>query len=774
VVLGGYLAGWVLVGSERLWGAALSAAGAVALYAFLRYGIATTLRVIVRALPLLVLAGTLYVASWAEGYDRWLLLPLLLLGAVLFVVPWGIAGRAVRPQDDRLELPRLTLAVAAIACIVTLVARDERWLALAGFVALALAGACLLVAHSSGDKFLPYGAAVLVSIPLYGAAVSILLVWESPLMQPMATISKDFKRHTCGLFVAETDDHVYLARVDLDELGGVRRPRPRRSRLVWVRREELAATSIGPLQPIGRAVDQALALRRGLLRAAGVKNPDREAGNSCEATEAPPPIRSSRHRQLARQFQPHLVLDRHDEFWPVPVRTVFAMQDRHRRVCRRIDDRDADVCIRVNTQADLPWIGGESESLELPAANDVASQRRIFVDALGSMDPQRTAMEYFLRSGGGARKKRVGSRRQPVSLQYWFFYTYNRQRLPGGVTAGRHQGDFESVGVLLSSTTHRPRYVWMARHDDEGRVFTWNEPALDTVGDHVRVYSAFGSHASYENCSPQARQQAPDGIIDDRPTCEDLRQVHLPPESTRLTDLAHVGWACWEGRFGHRPGDRAYESLPYVEGHGPRSPLWQQQFDDVISRPCDGLRPPKSREGPGEEVLGKRLARRIRKSAGQLTPLIDECRDWSQPPAVGTYLVACDPAALRAYVNSGLENRGTEGVHVDDGDASAPQMGAADIPAVRRAQSGRDFDAWRIASARRTYIDVYASCRAGDALLEAQFHTVTLLPEQPLSLDDTLGSVWRLRTPDRVTVGIAAPRVHTGDLEGRPKRCTGA
>jgi hypothetical protein len=143
------------------------------------------------------------------------------------------------------------------------------------------------------------------------------------------------------------------------------------------------------------------------------------------------------------------VLDRHDEFWPVPVRTVFAMHDRHRRVCRRIDDRDPNVYIRVNTQADVPWIGGESESLELPASNDVASQRRIFVDALGSIDPRRTAMEYFLTSGGG-------SPREPVSLQYWFFYTYNRQRLPGGVTAGRHQGDFESVGVLLSSRDPPP------------------------------------------------------------------------------------------------------------------------------------------------------------------------------------------------------------------------------------------------------------------------------------------------------------------------------
>jgi hypothetical protein len=128
--------------------------------------------------------------------------------------------------------------------------------------------------------------------------------------------------------------------------------------------------------------------------------------------------------------------------------------------------------------------------------------------------------------------------------------------------------------------------------------------------------------------------------------------------------------------------------LPYVEGHGPRSLLWQQEFDRIKSRPRDGLRPPKTSAGAGEEVLGDRLACKIRNGAGQLTPLVDECSDRAEAtPAVGTYLVAGNPVALRAYMNSGLEDRGSKDVHVDDGDASEPQMGAVDIPAVRRAQT---------------------------------------------------------------------------------------
>ncbi len=764
-MLAGGLLAWRLDHAERLWGIALAIAGVAGLFALWRKGVAATVTTIVRAAPVIVLAGALWWATQADEWDRWFLPVFFVAAALLFVSRRGIAGDTQNSTHPHLEPPRIALAIAGVTCVMILVARDERWLAGAAVIAILLAGFCLLVAQSS-ESFLPYGLAVLLSIPIFGAGVSVLRAWESPQMQPVATIAKDFKRSTCGLFVAEGDDRLYLARVDLDELGGIRRPRARRGRIVWVRRDELAATSVGPLQPIGRAVDQALTLRRGLLLAAGVKHPNREAGTSCEATGPAPQVHRSRWWRMARRFQPQLVLDRRDRFWPVAVRTVFAMQDRQRRVCRRIDGDDQNICIRVTTQADLPWMGGQNESLEYPSANDVDSQYLGLVDALGSIDPQRSSMLYFLQSGGQ-------SATEPVSLQYWSFYTYNRQRLPGGATAGRHEGDFESVGVLLSSRTHRPRYVWMARHDDEGRMFTWNEPVLRRTGDHVTVFSAFGSHASYENCDRQARQQAPLGIIDDRPTCDAARQLRLPPESTPITDLARVSWGCWQGLFGHRAGDRVYEQLPYFEANGPRSPLWQQEFGGVTAHPCDGIAPPPSRQGQTEEVLPRSFSRRIRTRAGRLDPLVDECEDWTNPPARGTYLVACDPLALRRYVNSGLEDAGAAAVHIDDGDASQPVMGQLDIPAVRRQQNGRDFRTWRIASAEDTVIEVFASCRIGGALVSARFDRVKLHAGQALWLDDTDDVWWRLRTPAGEAVGRTRPRVVAGDPPGSDRRCTG-
>jgi hypothetical protein len=311
----------------------------------------------------------------------------------------------------------------------------------------------------------------------------------------------------------------------------------------------------------------------------------------------------------------------------------------------------------------------------------------------------------------------------------------------------------------------------MARHNDEGRVFTWNESVIKRAGDHPTVYSALGSHASYETCELQRRQKAPAGVIDDRPACDELRQLRLSPESTRLTDLARVSWGCWEGLFGHRPGNRVYERVPQFIADAPRSPLWQQKFAGVESRPCEGMPDPGSRDGPSEEVLHQPVSQRIRTHAGRLDPLVDECSDWANPPPTGTYLVACDPVALRAYVTSGLENPGHAAVRVDDGDVRVPAVGPSDLPAVRRDATGSNFDMWRITSAAPTSVEVFASCSARDTLISAQFPRVGLRPDRPLRLDDRLGSVWRLRRPDGTTVATARPRAVHGALGNPPKKC---
>jgi hypothetical protein len=619
----------------------------------------------------------------------------------------------------------------------------------------------------SGDRFLPYGAAVLLSVPLYGAVTSILWAYASPEGQPFAAADKTLSRGACGIFVAQTGDRIWYARVELNERGTARSPQARRGRLSSVARDQLASSAVGPLQPAARAQDQALALREELLRDAGAAEPVVDAVHTCAASPPPVRVKDTPQRRLAELYQPELVVDRRDGFWPVPVRTIFAMEDRRARACRRIDDRDADLCVRLSKQGDLPWSGGDGEWIEYPADNRHDDQHRQMVEALGSIDPARTAREYFLVSGGD-------SRRAPVTVQYWFFYTYNEQPTKAG-SAGRHEGDFESAGVLLSARTHRPRYVWMARHADEGRMFTWSEAAVKraegTGGAHFLAFAARGSHATYESCLTQTRTKAPAGIIDDHPTCAPARQLHLAPESTPLTDLSRVGWGCWRGLFGHRPGGGVFEQIPYLQADAPRSPLWQQRFGDERAEPCRGVEDPGPRDGLGEEVLPQATSKALRAAAGRLDPLVDDCRDWEHPPPTGTYLVACSPEGLSRYVQSGLEDPGPEGLHIDEAGVFGPTRGPVDVPAVRRDPVGRRMDTWRIAATARTKVAVYASCRHGGGLLEARFRAVDVEADEPLRLDDRRRSSWRLRRDDGTTAATAGAHVVRGKVNAGERAC---
>jgi hypothetical protein len=281
------------------------------------------------------------------------------------------------------------------------------------------------------------------------------------------------------------------------------------------------------------------------------------------------------------------------------------------------------------------------------------------------------------------------------------------------------------------------------------------------VNGHLQVFAALGSHADYEDCLRKKRSQAPAGLIDDRPQCDPIQQLHLAPESTPLTDLSRVSWACWHGRYGHHPGDQIRERVPYESADGPLGPLWQQHFGGIVSEPCLGVPDPGQRDAPGEEVLSDTVAARLRAHAGRLDPLVDSCADWEHPAATGVYLVACSPKQLAGYFASGLEDPGNGGLHIDVVSDVALAAGPASVPAVRRDAQLHRLDSWRIGSSGPITAEVYASCPSGSARLEVRFPVVRFTPQQHLRLDDRERSIWRLRDEDGVTVkgGEAKPHV---------------
>lgn len=712
--------------------------------------------------PFFLLALAFYLATWTEGFDRLLVLVAYLGAAILFAAPGGLAALGVRWRDPSvraLTVPRVALATVGFTIVVVLLARDELWLAGVAATAVVLGLLCLAVAAASGRRFAPYGLAVLVSVPLFAAAAAFLHGLDSPELQPVAIVLDDGAA-VCGGYVGESDGQLWVARVTLDEAAGAHRPR--RGAIAPLDADRVAAKALGPLEPVDLLEPRALELRDQLLDDRGDRDPRKRAPRCNPSPEMKaamaqkdPPGAGAWQRQLAERYQPELVVDRRDGFWPVPVRTLFSIRDRRAAVCRRVAEGE-DGCLRLGTPGEFPWVGGEGESLEYPAAdNDVDEQHDQMVAALGTADPEASAAEYYLvdREADGS-----GS----ISIQYWFFYPFNYQPVGGGLAEGGfHEGDFESVGVLLSAAGE-PRYVWMNRHDKEGRAFPWDDEALSLLDRHPRVFAARGSHATYENCEGQVRPLDVKGLIDDHPTCDSVRQLHLLPEVTPLIDLSRVGWGCWHGLFGHRNGGLGvYEgSNKFLVADAPKSPLWQQKFGGEEVEPCRGIEDPGGRDGLGEEVVEEKtgVPAALRKGASHLEKAIDDCSDWEKPTTSGIYMVVCNERALDRYVAGGLEDPGGAGVRIEALEADRTASGPASVPAVRRNRSGTYLDDWQISARQPIRASVFASCPSGGTIVVAHFEDVPIQQGAALTIDDKgPGGSWVLSESDGAPVSEAVP-----------------
>ncbi|HEX6781694.1 MAG TPA: GDSL-type esterase/lipase family protein [Solirubrobacterales bacterium] len=720
-----------------------------------------------RALPFLFLALALWLSAWTDGTaDRASVLVAYAVAAMLFAAPGGIASAGVRwnaPVVRALLVPRIALSVTGLALIVILLARDELWLAAVALTAILLGLLCLAVAGASGNRFAPYGIAVLVSVPLFAGAAAFLHGLDSPELQPVAVLLDDGEV-VCGAYVGESDDRLWVGHLVPDERADVHRPR--RGSIAPLDAGAVAARKVGPLEPVDLVEPRALELRDELLDDAADQDPRKRAPSctpspqmkaSMAEIEDPEAKGLAWRRNLAEQYQPELVVDRHDHFWPVRVRSLFAIRDRRATVCRRVAG-GSEGCLRLGTPGAFPWGSGAGEYLEYPAAdNDVDEQHDQMVAALGTADPDATAAEYYLvhREPG-----------KPISIQYWFFYPFNYQ--PAGDhldPGGFHEGDFEGIGVLLSARSEEPRYVWMSRHNAEGRAFPWDDEALSRPDGHPRVFAARGSHATYENCEGQIRPSPIKGLINDRPTCDSDRQLHLLPEATPLIDLSHVGWGCWRGLFGHRDDDLGiYERIPNLLNDAPKSPLWQQKFGGVVEEPCQGIADPGGREGRGEEVVEESttVPAQLRKGASPLENAIDDCSDWEHPATSGTFMVVCSETALDAYVKSGLEDPGA-GIAIEAAGSGTKPPAPASVPAVRRSRSGTYLDDWRISvpklkGRKEIVTSVYASCPNGDRIVAAHFEKVRLTSEQELTIrDQGPGGTWILVDADGAPVDDAVP-----------------
>jgi hypothetical protein len=677
-----------------------------------------------RVLSLLSLLMAVGAALTLESLRlRPVVLVLVVLAAVLFpLCPSG--PRRLADKRVRNLLLSGTLLVSALAALW----REHEWATWAFVFAVAM-GVLSFAAANLDVSSSRLAAIVLASALVTGGIVGYTGAREAPTVRFIIAVPPGADV-VCGVHVASTGERLWYADMATPGDG---------NDLVSLPRTGLLALIIGPNGAFDRWRDRAREFAASFLATRPLQGFGRPPEGVCEPNRLPPP-KASEASELATQFAPRLVLDRDDGFWPIPVPGIFGLRDGRHRTCR---DARFSSCDRLRDVRSLPWSGGRGQWIEFPGPNDdKGAQRGAMLAALGSDDPERTGQAYFFVT----RKPESPS---PWSVQYWFFYLFNYQP---GAPGGWHEGDFEHVGLVFSADK-RPRYVWMARHDDEGRGFAWEEPSLRPPNDHVTIYVAKGSHASYDSCGRQHRQKLL-GFIDDRPVCEPGRQLVLTDPVLR--DLSLVPWACWEGHFGHK----STVANP-VSADAPRSPLWQQDFEHPAAAPCYGVREDPRRDEPGEEVNDPEAGAKLAAGGGRLDALFDDCEDWTTPPATGVYLAACDPASLRRFFDSGLMLRDEERVRITaPGDVTASSDREPMVPAVRRDARGTSFDGWEIVGLRDSRPAVYAACYDADGRpLTARFPAATLRRDETVVIDDRNGGEWRLRRRDGSALAATSPQI---------------
>ncbi len=357
--------------------------------------------------------------------------------------------------------------------------------------------------------------------------------------------------------------------------------------------------------------------------------------------------------ELARRYQPTVLVTTADRNWPVSLDAVLAERgsDGSPACLVRSASKAPPRC--PVTGADLTYSGASaSDYLQLPTKLELDStpegQFEAFMRGQGIepgspgrwlddpavLKPWSTAEVYFYLADPldrNAFPKPAIDKRVPaesIGLEYWFYYPYNyypaifRKKLiedtplaAESLNADRHQGDWEHIVVLLDRQTLQPQWLYLARHGFEGTFIPWAN--ADIVEGHPVVQAAYGGHPSYEPaCGEQQRPRASAllsrlrlrSILVDLLVCGSGR-LGFRATSTPLVDLASVPWGCWPGHFGEAGfTERKTAEAPEFERDvidrlalvaGPEAPLRQAENRGVCERG------PKA----GEQALLPALAR---------------------------------------------------------------------------------------------------------------------------------------------------------------------
>ncbi|HLM85655.1 MAG TPA: hypothetical protein VK272_05650 [Solirubrobacteraceae bacterium] len=355
---------------------------------------------------------------------------------------------------------------------------------------------------------------------------------------------------------------------------------------------------------------------------------------------------------LARLYQPTVEVSVADRFWPVSVESVIKeIGPGGRRTCIVTAGTACTPLASAAALGAAPSRDGYFLRFPAPRRSDPSNQFRAFLNGQyvfpgsdhrwladpGLLDPWYTAQLYFYFAGPLVPEQawpKLADQYPDIpkgmlGLEYWFFYPYNyyptvinNSLIAQAPWAGDnfntdlHQGDWEHVTVLLEAKTFTPRWLYMARHNEEGTFLPWDSPTLAFDGTHPIVQAAFGGHPTYDNhCGPRPRAFVL-YLSSDWVVCGSGRYA-FRGDDTPLVDLARVGWGCWKGYFGEGQESPKRGVVPeeldkvvkkgveLLYAKGPRSPLWQGENAQLYKGHGICTADPRAPEEDASAALGR-------------------------------------------------------------------------------------------------------------------------------------------------------------------------
>lgn len=325
---------------------------------------------------------------------------------------------------------------------------------------------------------------------------------------------------------------------------------------------------------------------------------------------------------LAREYQPTLLVTVADRNWPVSVNAILAERGPNAQPVCLVRSAGPKICPPPASNL-VPAGAASGDYLQLPVAlgsnRTPSGQFQAFLRGQyqtsgtlhqwlsdpGRLDPWYSAQIYFFDGGPIARSKWPAKPLDPnvpsglIALEYWFYYPFNYY--PVVVDSGLmdqapiagdlanidlHQGDWEHIDVLLDPVSHKPVWLYLARHSSEGQFIPWTSPSMQFDGSHPVVQAAFGGHPSYLPGCGAAPRAITKEASSDWLSCGSGRFA-FRADTTPLVNLEYRPWACWPGHFGEatplevdnaKQGETAIDTVTHVlYTPGPLAPVVQAE-----------------------------------------------------------------------------------------------------------------------------------------------------------------------------------------------------